>query len=395
MITKHNVAATLVGTTNINNYNYIDTSVLYIDFEPSVFDNKPYRLAWDNDNGTLSFGLPDGGSIQINQEEFNFFHNLSGVTLVDGDIVCVIGATGNRLAVTLTNASNPLSSQRCIGVVTNGPIAPNNLARVTMLGMVNNLNTSAYNEGDVIYADPSNNGKWTSIKPSYPNMTIRVGTIMVKHATVGVLAVRIQTIVNDYVPITGGTFDGSIRFDSSIFFKSNAIWQDTVWDDLMMPLTTGIKGSADKPDYDFVNNGYLFPQNDATEKIYLIGQLPHSYKLGSNISPHLHWEQANSNKMRWFLSYKWVTIGDDSSIAWTTLESSTNTVITYTSGKIHQISEFPDIVGTDKGLSSIFLCSLWRNDTLTTGRLGNDALAWQFDVHYEKDTLGSNSEYIK
>ena len=73
MITKHNVAATLVGTTNINNYNYIDTSVLYIDFEPSVFDNKPYRLAWDNDNGTLSFGLPDGGSIQINQEEFNLY----------------------------------------------------------------------------------------------------------------------------------------------------------------------------------------------------------------------------------------------------------------------------------------------------------------------------------
>ena len=37
------------------------------------------------------------------------------------------------------------------------------------------------------------------------------------------------------------------------------------WDDLTGPLTRGLQGSADKPDFDYTNFGLLFPQNDTSE----------------------------------------------------------------------------------------------------------------------------------
>lgn len=65
----------------------------------------------------------------------------------------------------------------------------------------------------------------------------------------------------------------------------------TTWDDLMLSLTTGQRGATALPDFDYTNVGYLFPKNEATEIIYLITQMPHRWKEGSTIYPHLHWVQ--------------------------------------------------------------------------------------------------------
>lgn len=60
-------------------------------------------------------------------------------------------------------------------------------------------------------------------------------------------------------------------------------------------------------------------------------------------------------------------------------------VISYVSGNIHQMSNFPAINGAGKNISSIFVFKLYRDDNIVTG----DVLASDIDIHYLKDGFGS------
>lgn len=164
----------------------------------------------------------------------------------------------------------------------------------------------------------------------------------------------------------------------------------TVFDDLVVPLTTSKQGANAKPDYDFTNNGYLFPQNNATEILYLIVQMPHAWREGSTVYPHVHYQQAAGTAVTFKIDYKWFNAGEAVPASWTTLTMGTN-VFTYVSGNLHQISEGDGIVGTGKKISSILLIKLYRQDNTTTG----DVLTLQFDIHYEKDSMGSAEKYEK
>ena len=163
-----------------------------------------------------------------------------------------------------------------------------------------------------------------------------------------------------------------------------------VWDDLKFPFTqTKINPVNDKPDFDFTNVGYLFPQNDATEKIYFIGQFPHSYMLGTNIRPHIHWQQSAATAVTWKLDYKWFNNGDAVPAAFTTISASSG-VYTYTSGNLAQISSFAEIDGSGiTGHSSMFLGIFYRDDNTTTG----DVLGWEFDIHFLKTSMGTDQEF--
>lgn len=183
--------------------------------------------------------------------------------------------------------------------------------------------------------------------------------------------------------------NGSVGIDQrgNIVFGGGS----THFDDLVVPLTTTRRGSNTKPDFDETNVGYLFPQNDTDEILYFIVQLPHSYKVGSDIYPHVHWRQAAAQNVTFKMDYKWFNIGDAVPAGFTTITLATP-VVTYSSGSIHQISKSTAAIsGTGKGISSILLCKLYRDDNVYTG----DALTFQMDFHVEKDTLGSADEFVK
>jgi hypothetical protein len=168
-------------------------------------------------------------------------------------------------------------------------------------------------------------------------------------------------------------------------------YRDTYWTDLVTPLTTTRRGSNSRPDFDETNVGYLFPQNDATEILYFIVQLPHSYKEGTSIYPHVHWRQAADQTPVFKLAYKWYNNGAAPPAEFSIYEMSTK-VFTYASGTLGQISKgAAPIAGTGKTISSMILCKLYREDNAYTG----DVLTDQFDIHYELDQPGSDDEYEK
>ena len=178
----------------------------------------------------------------------------------------------------------------------------------------------------------------------------------------------------------GRTFDGTVLLDG----------EATAWDDLLMPLQSGKQGVLNKPDFDAVEGVYLFPQADATEIIYFNVQLPHRWKVGSVVYPHLHWHQAADQAPVFKVDYRWTDIGGTVG-AWQTYVMD-QLVKTYTGGTIHQISNGTGgISGDGFGISSILQCKLYRDDNVYTGDVG----ATSFDVHIEIDSFGSNTEYAK
>ena len=183
--------------------------------------------------------------------------------------------------------------------------------------------------------------------------------------------------------VIGGLY---LTDDASLNLEGDA----TVWEDLVVPLTSGKQGATDKPDFDYTNLGYLFPQNNDAEVLSFIVQMPHKWKEGSDLCPHVHYKRTSAGKPTFKMDYAWFNIGD-AVAAPTTTVTLDQEVMTYSSGDIHQINEgAADISGTDKTISSLLLIKLYRDDNTVTG----DVLTYQFDIHYEIDTLGSKQEYV-
>jgi hypothetical protein len=158
------------------------------------------------------------------------------------------------------------------------------------------------------------------------------------------------------------------------------------YEDLRFPLTQSkFNPTTLRPDFDFTNVGYLFPQNNDEEIVYMIGQMPHSYVEGTDIKPHIHFQQSAATVPVFKLDYKWFDLGAAVPATFTTI-ATTELVFPYTSGNIHQMATFPDISGGGiSKVSSVLLFKLYRDDNIVTG----DVLAFEFDLHYRSHAIGS------
>ena len=213
-----------------------------------------------------------------------------------------------------------------------------------------------------------------------------------------------KDLYSDKVPYTGATSAvnlGSQKIiteevesvgDLTIDCGTNktAVLQEPVWDDLRVPVERTRVGALGKPDYDYTDNGLLFPQNDPTEIVYFIIQLPHCYKLGTDLHPHLHFIQTSSTLPVFKVKYRMYTLG--SAVPSFTTITSTDTVFTYTSGTVQNKLLFPSISGTSiTGLSWLMDVQLYREDNVLAG----DVLVKEFDIHYQIDTIGSRQAGVK
>ena len=164
----------------------------------------------------------------------------------------------------------------------------------------------------------------------------------------------------------------------------------TVWDDLFFPLTTAKQGQTDKPPFTSTEIAYLFPSADTSNIMYIIAQFPHSYKLGTDVQPHVHWKQTQSGSPVFKMNYKWFNIGDEVPSIYTPYIMS-DRIITWTSGNIHQLSTgSANISGSSiTNVSSIMLIELYRDDNAYTG----DCITYQFDIHFLKNRIGSSTIY--
>ena len=137
------------------------------------------KLVWNDYEGTLDLRLKDGGvTLQVGQEQVLRVVNKSGILLPEGAAVYVVGAQGQRLKVALASSATEGLSSSTIGVVTqSGGIANNAEGYITLSGLVRNINTSTFNEGDTLWLH-SVAGTYDNTRPLAPEHAVRIGWVI-------------------------------------------------------------------------------------------------------------------------------------------------------------------------------------------------------------------------
>lgn len=185
------------------------------------------------------------------------------------------------------------------------------------------------------------------------------------------------------------------------------VFDPALWDDLrIVPGAFQFSGSADPTLSDWQPGGsgstikvYKFVKND---QVFASIQMPHDYKEGSDLSFHVHWtptdrgNEESGNTVGWKIDYSIANI--NSTFSSTSTAACTGTC-TGTDDQ-HEISESVTVSGTGLKVSHILMIRIWRGDTGaddtwvgSTAALSPALL--EFDIHYQKDTLGSRQLFIK
>lgn len=182
-----------------------------------------------------------------------------------------------------------------------------------------------------------------------------------------------------------GIDEGGSSFDSGSLFVPR-------WTDRSTPATQSKLGILNKPDFDYTELGLLFPQNDATEKVYILDQMLHEKKFDTPLDLHIHFIQTSALLPVFKAEYRYYNNGDIVP-SWTTITTLGVGKLTYPgSGNMLQIIEFPDIPApANENVSANLDLIIYRDDNVALG----DVLVKYIDFHYQKDGDGSRQEYVK
>jgi len=162
--------------------------------------------------------------------------NTTGATLTKGTAVYISGATGQIPTVSKALATGDSTSAQTLGLITSD-LSNNSNGFVTIIGLVTNINTSAFTDGAQLYLSPATAGTLTATKPYAPQHLVYVAVVAHAHPTQGKLIVKVQNgyemdelhNVSAQSPTTGQTI---------VYNSATSLWEKNT-----VSLTAGVNGT--------------------------------------------------------------------------------------------------------------------------------------------------------
>ena len=159
-------------------------------------DYLPGMLTWNEFEDCLDIVQNDGSVLQVGLETYIEVINKNTHTMPNGTVVYFSGVSLDEIPeASLLIANGTIPSLYIIGVLTN-TLIPGQRGRATILGKVRNINTTGsdvgetWQQGDLLWAHPTQAGKLTKVRPTVPNIVISVAAVLKSNATTGILLVR-------------------------------------------------------------------------------------------------------------------------------------------------------------------------------------------------------------
>lgn len=253
--------------------------------------------------------------------------------------------------------------------------------QITFSGNLNSLSDVNLNEegvGDILYNSISG---WTNYPLGITTNIINDGSNIIIGDADG----------NDYISIENQS--GEMRL----------VGEATAWEDLRISGAMVRLGSTAPTLGAFGPSGGLKVlrfESSHHDEIHFEIQMPHAWKEGTYIYPHVHWTPVNTTtgNVVWELEYAWTNINGTFGAP-----SSLTSDATAAGGTawVHKVTPLKDgssntyIDGTGKTISSMLVCRLHRNAGSGSDTLASDVAFLEFDIHYEVDSFGSDEEYTK
>lgn len=138
-----------------------------------------------------------------------------------------------------------------------------------------------------------------------------------------------------------------------------------------------------------------FDGNVTTEQLYGVVEIPHSYKEGTNIIPHIHWMPSTSSasNVKWQMEYFITKKSGGSAVSTATALVANSS----TSGIAWEgiYANFNEISGTNLTIGSQLAFRLFRDPTDLSDTYPDDAVVETIGFHYRLDTIGSSTQQVK
>ncbi len=209
-------------------------------------------------------------------------------------------------------------------------------------------------------------------------------------------------------PQTGALINGTIVYNTATtgvtpnnvtpgyYFWNGVVWVkfnagDTskeIEDDLRVTIDKG-SNSAQLGSLSGISGPeiWFFRNNSGLEAMSFSLQLPHNWKEGSTIHPHIHWVPRNSGSgnMQWNLDYSWADLDETTPKAFPSTTTTSVIVPGPFTQNIHLITPLTagdvGIDGTGKHISSVLICRIWRDSSLSGDTFNQDAGGLSMDFH--------------
>ena len=182
-------------------------------------------------------------------------------------------------------------------------------------------------------------------------------------------------------------------------------YEDTFWDDIRFPANAVRVGAARPATEETYRGGIVLAFDSAADNsIYFNCQLPHAYKIGTDLDAHIHvvlptsGAGAGVENVKFDFTYSWCSIGGsfpaESTISVTrdVQNDSADDHILIDIGNIPYSAA--TLNGGNGGVSMMLICSLTR-DTTVANNYADDVYLVEADFHYQIDAPGSRDEYVK
>lgn len=171
------------------------------------------------------------------------------------------------------------------------------------------------------------------------------------------------------------------------------------WDDRELPsVALNPVGFASPPAID-ATDGLLLFQASQVNQIGLCAHIPHDWKVGTPIVPHIHWWKTSSaaGTVIWQLTYRFSLAGQTAG-AYSGFVSGTETVSNANTEEHEAITSwgYVWVPSTYASISCNFIGTLQRYSSgAGADTYAADAKLLKFDFHYAKDGFGSQEPWTK
>ncbi|WP_291102742.1 MULTISPECIES: hypothetical protein [unclassified Flavobacterium] len=190
-----------------------------------------------------------------------------------------------------------------------------------------------------------------------------------------------------YNTTTAGTTPNNVT--PGYYFWNGSVWIKFNAGNTALAIEDDLRVSLDKGAASAVL-GYLsgttgpqiwFFRNNQSDGMSFTLQLPHNWKDGTTIYPHIHWvpKSTGSGDVQWNLDYTWANLNTGTFSAVTTITGIATGPFTVNQHLLTTIGTGID--GTGMTYSSVLICRIWRDSSLAGDTYADDAGGLSMDFH--------------
>jgi hypothetical protein len=247
------------------------------------------QIWWDQDAETLAI-KQNGATLQVGQEFQYHCQNNTGSDILDGTPVMLAGTVGasGRILITPMDGTDNTNARYLLGVATED-IPDGDVGKVTSVGKVRSIDTSAWNEGDILYISPDTIGEFVTTEPVKPNINIPCAVVITKHEQQGSIGVRVTPIDLNAIGSKFGDVESGDYSEFEADGTLSAYGEATTYNDVQFSVSTARVPAANAPTWANMTtnlSAYTFAVNDYID--LESNEISHGYKPGGIVTIHIH-----------------------------------------------------------------------------------------------------------